>query len=123
MAGSLKSFKYTTTGGVDHALRMDESNGIGVGNTDLVAADLPITALPRNITPRYALYRSVNGLHSRKVPVTANNVDLDALPASFQIPSPVVGGAAITVVRQSFIGEIQRPITNLDTAQDDGTVE
>lgn len=120
MAGSLKYFKYTTNGGADYALRMDESNGEAVGNTDLVSADLPIAALPRNIKPRYALYRSTDGLHTRKIPITANNVDLGDLTASFDIPAPTVGGTAITVYRQSLIGEVQRSVTDIDTAQQDG---
>ena len=120
MAGSLKYFKYTTNGGVDYAIRMDESNGEAVGNTDLVAEDLPIAALPRNIKPRYALYRSADGLHTRRVPITANNVDLGDLAASFQIPPTTVGGTAVTVLRQSLVGEVQRPVTDIDTAQTDG---
>lgn len=123
MAGSLKFFKYTTSGGTTYALKMDESNGEAVGNTDLVAADLPIVALPRNITPRYVLYRSADNLTTRKIPVTANNIDLEALPASFTVPNAVIGGAAITVIRQSFVGEIQRPVTNLDTGLVDGDAE
>lgn len=120
MAGSLKFFKYTTQGGTNYALKMDESNGEAVGNTDLVSGDLPIAALPRNIRPRYALYRSADGLTTRKIPITANNVDLADLPASFVVPSPLVGGTDITVLRQSFVGEVQRPVTDIDTAQTDG---
>lgn len=123
MAGSLKFFKYTTSGGTEYALKMDESNGVAIGNTDLVAADLPIVGLPKNITPRYVLYRSADNLTTRRIPVTANNVDLEDLPANFTVPSAVIGGAAITVIRQSLVGEVQRPITNLDTGLDDGTAE
>jgi len=54
MAGSLKFFKYTTSGGAEFAIKMDESNGEAIGNTDLVDADLPINELPRNIIPRYS---------------------------------------------------------------------
>lgn len=120
MAGSLKYFKYTTNGGTDYAIRMDESNGEAVGNTDLTDADSALVALPRNITARYALYRSSDGLTTRKVAITANNVDLGDLPASFQVPSPTVGGTAITVLRQSLIGEVQRQVLPADTGQTDG---
>jgi len=120
MAGSLKYFKYTTNGGTDYAIRMDESNGEAVGNTDLVSTDLPIAGLPRNIKPRYALYRSADGLTTRKIPITANNVDLEDLTASFSVPPATVGGTAVTVLRQSLIGEVQRPVTDIDTGQTDG---
>ena len=123
MAGSLKFFKYTTAGGTEYALKMDESNGEAVGNTDLGADDAGLAALPRNIIPRYVLYRSADGLTSRKIPVTANNVDLAALPATFTVASPVVGGTAITVLRQSLVGEIQRPVVPVDTAQLDGDAD
>jgi len=122
MAGSLKFFKYTTNGGVDYAIRMDESNGEAISNTDLVAADLPIPGLPRNITPRYVIYRSADGLHTRTIPVTSNTVDLEDLVASFAVPAPT-GTGTITVIRQSLIGERQRAITNLDTGQTDGDAE
>lgn len=121
MAGSINFFKYTTNGGVAFAIKMDKSNGIAVGNTDLVAADLPILELPRSIIPRYVLYRSADNLTTRKIPVTANNVDLSALPATIVVASPLVAGAGITLNRQSLVGEIQKPIIATDTAQTDGT--
>lgn len=120
MAGSLKFFKYTTSGGTDFAIKMDESNGEAIGNTDLTDADLPINELPRNIIPRYVLYRSSDGLTTRKIPWTDNGGDLTDLPATITVPSPVVGGANITLNRQSLIGEIQRPVVSVDTGQQDG---
>lgn len=123
MAGSLKYFVYTTNGGSTYAIRMDESNGEALGNTDLTdanAATLTGQSLPRNITPRYALYRSSDGTTTRKIPVTANNVDLEDLPTSFTVPSPVVGGTDITVVRQSLVGEVQRSALPADTGLTDG---
>lgn len=120
MGGSLKYFKYTTQGGADYGIKMDESNGEAVGNTDVVAADLPLIELPRGIKPRYVIYRSADGLTTRKIPVTANNVDVADLPATIDVVNPVAGGAAITLNRQSFIGEIQRAVIAVDTAQTDG---
>ncbi len=122
MAGSLKFFKYTTTGGDEFAIKMDESNGEAIGNTDLVDADLPINELPRNIIPRYVLYRSADNLTTRKIPVTENDSDLSDLPATIEVASPIAAGAAITLNRQSLIGEIQKPVVAVDTAQTDGDV-
>lgn len=121
MAGSIKFFKYTTNGGTSYAIKMDESNGVAVGNTDLVDADLPIIELPRSIIPRYVLYRSADNLTTRKIPVTANNVDLAALPATITVASPIVAAAGIVLNRQSLVGEIQKPVIAVDTGQTDGT--
>jgi hypothetical protein len=120
MAGSRKWFLYTTNGGTNYALNMDESNGEAVGNTDLTSANNPNIALPRNIKPRYALYRSDDGKTSRKIPVTANNVDLADLPANFLVASPIPDEASITVRRQSLHGEVQLATFDQDTGQDDG---
>lgn len=123
MAGSIKFFKYTTNGGTNFAIKMDESNGVAIGNTDVVAADLPLQELPRNIIPRYVLYRSIDGLTTRRIPVTANNVDLTDLAATITVASPIVAAAGIVLQRQSLVGEIQKPVVALDTAQTDGTPE
>lgn len=120
MAGSIKFFKYTTNGGINYAIKMDESNGEAIGNTDLVDADLPITELPKGIIARYVLYRSADGLTTRRIPVTANNVDLTALPATITVASPIVAAAGIVLLRQSLVGEIQKPVIAVDTAQLDG---
>jgi len=122
MAGSLKWFKYTRTGGDSFGVRMDESNGEAIGNTDVVDADLPLEGLPRNLIPRYVLYRSADGLTTRKIVVTGNTIDLTDLPATIAVASPIAGAAAITLLRQSLVGEIQRPVIAVDTAQTDGDV-
>lgn len=120
MAGSIKWFRYTTNGGVNYAVRMDESNGEAVGNSDLTAADLPIVPRPIGLKPRYAIYRSADGLTSRKIVITANNVDLGDLPATIDVAPPTTGAGAITLIRQSLIGETQLSVTAIDTAQLDG---
>jgi len=115
MAGSLKYFVYTTTGGTNFGIKMDESNGEAIGNTDVTAASLPLTELPRGITPRYVLYRSTDGLTTRRIPVTANNVDVTDLPPTITVASPVAGAAGIVLNRQSLVGEIQKAVIAVDT--------
>jgi len=120
MAGSLKWFLYTVQGGGTFGIKMDESNGEAIGNTDVTDADLPLQELPKGIKPRYVLYRSADGLTSRRIPVTGNNIDLTDLPATITVASPIVGGAGIVLNRQSLVGEVQRPVIAIDTAQLDG---
>lgn len=120
MAGSLKWFVYTIAGGDTFGIRMDESNGEAIGNTDVTDADLPLQALPRTIIPRYVLYRSADGLTTRRIPVTGNTIDIADLPATITVASPIVAGAGIVLNRQSLVGEVQRPVIAIDTAQTDG---
>jgi hypothetical protein len=120
MAGSLKWFKYAIASGAFFGVRMDESNGEAIGNLDVVDADLPLQQLPKNIIPRYVLYRSVDGLTTRRIVVTGNATDITDLPATITVASPVVGGAGIVLNRQSLVGEVQRPVIAIDTAQTDG---
>lgn len=120
MAGSLKWFLYAVAGGATFGIRMDESNGEAIGNTDVTDADLPVQALPRTIVPRYVLYRSADGLTTRRIPVTGNETDLEDLPATITVASPIVAGAGIVLNRQSLVGEVQRPVIAIDTAQLDG---
>lgn len=123
MAGSLKWFKYTTGNGDDFALLMDESNGETVGNTDFGIGDdgTLVYAMPRNIRPRTALYRSTDGVVSRRIPVTSPTATIDTLPGTFQIPA-ADGNPQRTMQLQSFRGEEVRRLFAVDTAQDDGDI-
>lgn len=85
MAGSIKDFSYTTNEGDVFYVRMDESNGEAVGNTDLTADPTDGRyALPKNIKPRTVRYRSLDGLVSREI-VCSTNAILAAAPASITV--------------------------------------
>ncbi len=121
MAGSLKWFRYTTDGGDDFGIYMDESNGEAVSNTDY--ADLVdsgvVYSLPRNVKPRTALYRSLDGKVQRRIPVTSSAANITTLPASFTVAA-IDGNEATQVNLQSFRGEEVRRLVGFDTGLDDG---
>lgn len=121
MAGSLKWFKYTTDAGDDFGIYMDESNGEVVSNTDyaeLTDADV-VYALPRNVKPRTALYRSTDGKVQRRIAVTSNTANITTLPVSFTVAA-IDGNEAYQVNLQSFRGEEIRRLVGFDTGLDDG---
>lgn len=121
MAGSRKWFKYTTDSGDVFGINMDESNGELVANADFEAVDNDsiVYALPRNVSPRSALYRSNDGLVSRRIVVTDNDADISTLTSSFVVPAQD-GNPAYTLQLQSFKGEEIKRIVSVDTGLQDG---
>lgn len=114
MAGSIKYFEYTTDAGDSFALKADESNtelggrGIDFGNASTI-----IYELPRNVKPRYALYRSPDGNVTRKAYIC----DVSATPANTTIVDPVSG---LTLNLVSINAEEIRIPVGLDTGLIDG---
>ncbi len=120
MAGSLKDFAYTSNDARVWAVRMDESNGEAVGNTDMVLADDGnLDRLPSNIKPRYATYRSLDGSVTRKVIVTSATAGIGTLPVSFDVAS-IDGNPAVAVILTSFVGEKQ---TRIPSSRDTGLLD
>lgn len=119
MAGSLKWFKYETDNGDSFGVLMDESNGEAVGNQDFVVSDYLVVryALPRNVEPRYALYRTQDGKQTAKIILTDPAASIANLPAQILLFNGV--NANLTRV----IGEVMAPIPiHLDTGLDDGDI-
>lgn len=121
MAGSIKWFKYTTDSGDDFAIKMDESNGELVGNPDFGPADQDsiIYALPRNVRPRAALYRSNDGTVSRRIVVCSATATVATIPTSFVVPAQD-GNPAQVLQLQRFKGEEIGRISSVDTGLTDG---
>lgn len=120
MAGSLKWFKYETDFGQTFGVKMDESNGEAVGNPDFEASDTLVVrnALPRNVKPRYATYRTADGRQSANVIVCDPDASLASLPAQILLFDGTTN-AALT----RFTGEVYSPIPNhVDTGLNDGDI-
>lgn len=121
MSGSRKWFKYTTDAGDVFGINMDESNGELMLNADFEATDNDtiVYALPRNVQPRSALFRSTDGLVSRRIVVTDNAANIGTITSSFVVPA-ADGNPAFTMQLQSFRGEEIRRLISVDTGQQDG---
>lgn len=121
MAGSIKWFKYTTDAGDVFGIRMDESNGELMGNADFAALDdnSIVYALPRNVKPRTALFRSNDGLVSRRIVVCDKDADITTIASSFVVPA-ADGNPAFTMQLRSFRGEEVVRLSSGDTGLTDG---
>lgn len=121
MAGSIKYFKYTADTGVEYALRMDESNGEAIGNADFGPTDSAIVnEVPRNIEPRYAIYRNVLEGYQRKIVVCSNTESAATLPSSLTLKTDE-GDLPFTLTY--YRGEAFRRIpTSIDSGLIDGDV-
>lgn len=119
MAGSKKWFEYVTSTGDTFAILMDESNGEAVANVDYIETSTAVYALPRNVQPRRATYRSLDGKLSRTIVVGNAAATAATLPQS--IPIDDGNGGSATGFLTFFKGEEFRPIPGApDSGLDDG---
>lgn len=123
MAGSIKWFIYTTDGGKDYAIRLDESNTevVNGGTQDYVAGLSVADALPRNIKPRYVEYS--NNERTRKIRCVCLTQTIYAglagdVPAISSIPDPIAGTGSLGLL--ALVGEKRRLPVPYDTGLDDG---
>jgi hypothetical protein len=117
MAGSLKWFVYTTDAGADFGLYRDESNveAGNAGTQDYPNSGVSLNALPRNITPRKAVYQSTDGKQRREVVCLTQ-----AIYAGISAGVPSFSEGAVTFVLKLLKGERRRVPFGQDTGLDDG---
>lgn len=101
MAGSLDEFEYTTDDGETYWIKADVSN---ISAIQPAVKPVPGTSgLPKNITPRYCLYRSADNLIQRKVVVLSPDTTPSTVAASF---NAIDGqGASVAVNKTFYHGE------------------
>lgn len=121
MAGSKKYFVYTTDAGTDFALLADESNteAVNAGENDYADGVSIIYELPRNVTPRRAIY--ANAAKTRRItcyPLTTTIYE--GIPAGVpSITDPIAGTGTLTLVALEPETIKRLPIA-LDTGLNDG---
>lgn len=119
MAGSIKWFVYTTDSGEDFALKLDESNteALNGGVQDFPAVAPTQFALPRNVKPRYVIYRNAAATITRKVIALTATIFGNSLTGAPTI-TDAVSGETLTLYRR--VGEIVSLPFGADTGLTDG---
>lgn len=96
MAGSKSYQRYVSDNGQAYAILMDLSNALAVNaSASATPAALPTITVPRNITPRYAIYTDATTFIRRKVALlTAADVAALVANDNFAVPE---GGQTVTI--------------------------
>lgn len=114
MSGSIRWFNYTTDGGLTFSLQADRSNIAAVNPSGAATpGSLSVSAVPRNVKIRYALFADVTGLIRRKVPLLTP-ADVAALSATLSF---VPSGETATVNLTYIVGESTRLPKLADTGR------
>lgn len=120
MAGSIRGFRYTADDGTTWALLGDESNiesvNSGVGGILTPAEKYKV---PKNLTPRKAVYTSTDGLVRREI-VVLTPATFAALTATDTIVDQVSG---LTLNLKLTKGERVALVSLSDTAILDGDAD
>lgn len=113
MSGSIHYFDYKSDAGTDYFVRMDKSNGLVVGNVQLASNTRP--GVPRNIEPRYAIYRSLDRKVTRKIIIGSNAANVvSTLPQTFSDPAISATGSS-PVYLSAFVPERTKLASVVDT--------
>lgn len=128
MSGSLKAFRYFTDAGDLYAIQADESNveGVHITPPDVTSAnesDTPYT-VPRNVTPRFARYKSTTTEHVRKVPIMSPSIFGELKAKDYTNANRTftenVGGTVLTFALENLTAERIRVVKADDTGLNDG---
>lgn len=104
MAGSLDEFRYVSDNDEVYWIRADRSNVTAVNST-ATAPPQGSSSVPKNITPRYVLYRNAAEFMQRKVPVLTA-VNPDSLAATITVKGG--DGSNVVLNKSFFSGEKTR---------------
>ncbi|HEY9659904.1 MAG TPA: hypothetical protein V6C65_15720 [Allocoleopsis sp.] len=119
MVGSIKFFVYTTDGGDDFAIKLDESNteAVNGGTQDFPAVAPTRYALPRNVKPRTLIYSNTDRTVTRRVVALTQAIYSNAVTA---VPSitDASSGQTLSLFRQ--VGEEVSLPFGADTGLTDG---
>lgn len=107
MAGSRHDTLYTTDKGVQYYLNVDKSNW-SAANGSFGIAGVDVDAVPRNIRPRYALYRSEDRKYSVKVAI-------GTLAKFADLPPTITNYAGIECKLINRVPEKRRAASSVDT--------
>lgn len=117
MAGSLDEFRYVTDSAEAYWIRGDRSNIESV-NPTAQPPTAGTASLPKNIKPRYVLYRNADEFMQRKV-VVLTDVDPDTLPNT--MTARAGDGSNKTLTKSFYSGERRRFVNYAeDTAITEG---
>ena len=128
MAGSIKWTYYQTDDAGDWGLLRDESNVENVvvtdADADIGAASAVKYAVPKNVRPRYAVFKSTTSARTKKItiPTRALYDELAATGASVSVNRSFADAdTGETFALQSLSPERLRPVVfSEDTGLDDG---
>lgn len=100
MAGSMRFYNYESDNGGTYAIFGDKSNIAAVNPSGAAApGTLPAIKIPRNITPRYALFSNTDGTIRRKVALLTP-ADVAALSGNLSFtPTGETATVTITAIR------------------------
>lgn len=119
MVGSIKFFVYTTDGGDDFAIKLDESNteAVNGGTQDFPAVAPTRYALPRNVKPRTLIYSNTDRTVTRRVVALTQAIYANAVTAVPTI-ADASSGQTLSLFRQ--VGEEVSLPFGADTGLTDG---